>query len=389
MASTIFRAVRHTQLRKSFPRPAPQVIGKLLNADGSPLTLTFARSVKMTLNAAKTRAYLCSTASERFAIVDITDPLNGMRVIGHLNDSTNLNGANSCSLSADERYAFVSCELAGCVTVIDMVDEANPQVVLKFQGPSPGTSLAGAANHRRSGNTLFIPTISRMSVALISCADPLNLAWLSEMRGPTPGTTYSTCRDVELDAVNHLAYAAAEGRKALQVFDWTDTANPVHLLELRDTLNLNAIRGVKISANKQFLWAGIADGVSAAPRGALTTFSLAVPAVPAQLPTTVFGTGAFSDATSMNGLRGIAEYGDYLVTTGDNSLNLHIWNKRSPGTPKLIVQTQGAVKGVDYNHAMGIEIVVKGGKVIALVTMFATNGLDNRGMIAVDTGIAA
>jgi hypothetical protein len=382
-------------LTRSLTRPATAQLGSFIPGNAinprvigvtQPGALTFSRSVNLILNAAKTRCYMGSTANTNFAIFNITSPYGGLPVVGSLADATNLPGANGVALSADERYAFVACEAGASVTVIDMVDEANPAVVLRFRGPTAGTSLAGASNIRRSGNILFVTTITRHSLALIDCTDPLNLVWLTEVRGPTPGTSLNTARDVEIDVANKLAYVASEGRDAITVVDWTTPASAAYVTEVRDTTALNAVRGVLIVGSK--LYCGVADGVSAAPRGALTTLSLATPAAPV-IENAVYGGGAFSDLTSMNGKRGLARYGNYLFTTGDNSLNLMVWSIANPAAPLLIGKTQGAVKGVDYNHPMGIRLMTFGGKVIALVTMFATNSLDNRGLIAVDTGVAA
>jgi hypothetical protein len=298
-------------------------------------------------------------------------------------DATNLPGANGVTLSADERYAFVACEAGASVTVIDMVDEANPVVALRFRGPTPGTSLAGASNIERSGNILFVTTITRMSLALVDCTDPLSLVWITEVRDTT---FFNTSRDVKVDAVNKLAYVAAEGRDAIQIVDWTTPATASRLGEVRDTTNLNAVRGLLIVGTK--LYAGVADGVSAAPRGALSTLDLTTPSAPV-LENTVLGAGSFSDVTSMNGCRGLAVYGTYLFTTGDNSLNFMVWSIANPAAPVLLARTQGVSKGVDFNHPMGISLITFNGKVIALVTMFSTNSADNRGLIAVDTGVAA
>jgi hypothetical protein len=319
--------------------------------------------------------------------------------VANLSDTTNLNGAHACAITADETWAFVTCEGGTSLTSVDISDKANPAVSHRFRGQTAGTSLGGAQMVAidETNHVAAVANYTRDSVAFVDITDPTAMTWLGEFRGATGGTTLNQCRRVSLWPEEQICFfccdATGSGVHRVGAVSY-DPGNSVELWSIATGEATNAVlvesaRGVFFDADNHILWV-CASGDSPF----LGTFSAwqLDPDNPANKPSLLGyyegfnlggGTG-FSQIDSMTAQRSVAFItgtGDkrYAIVPAETPNNITVLDVTDPSA----MARKGVVRDTDHlNAPLGIAINADG---YAFVTSLSS--ADPRGVTKWDLHI--
>jgi hypothetical protein len=291
-----------------------------------------------------------------------------MAVVGQITNATNFNGTHRCVVNDAETWAFTDAEQAQSVCSVNITDKANPVFGQRFQGPTPGTSLAGTSDIQRDGNILVASCYTRDSIAFIDCTDPLNMVWLGEYRGPTAGTSLNQARRVSLDRVNKVAYFACDASSGsthrVGAIDYTNPAAPVGLWFKSDA-QLDAARGVFWDAANSLLWTCSSGGTpfyGQVTAWAINTASLGTnPPKVGHYKASENGATNHTGILTLSGMRSISfiERGGrrYGAIASESPKSLTILDVTDPAA----MTRKGAVINTTVlNGAMGVEIDTDG-----------------------------
>lgn len=254
---------------------------------------------------------------------------------------TSLEGAAGVAIQGD--YAYVGNSTRASLAVIDITHSASPTFMAETRGPVAGTSLASAARVAVAGRYAYVATGGgRNSVAIIDISNPKLPTFLSEFRSSNPATFTVT----DLAVSGPYVYGVTGNNNKLVVVNVSDPRNPVFVSStggISDTVSLAGAIDIFIQGKYAYV---ISSGNTS-----LAIFDISDPANPIE-------TGEISDGTRLAAAQGVAVQGRFAYVAAGNRAGFEVIDVSNPFAPTLVGETRGPVPGETFDGAF--DIVVSG-----------------------------
>jgi hypothetical protein len=152
----------------------PVVVGNLKDATN----LANVEAIRVAGN----RAFVIGETSARFGVLDVSNPA-APSVVTSLVDAVHFGGATNLRLHPDGVTAYVSTLTRASVCSVDITNPAAPAYIAEQRGPTPGSSMNGARDviFSADGNYAFVTCDTANCVAVIDIRDRTNLVWVTNI----------------------------------------------------------------------------------------------------------------------------------------------------------------------------------------------------------------
>jgi hypothetical protein len=178
---------------------------------------------------AGSNAFIACETSARFAVVNISTP-SAPAVVTSLQDTVHFGGATNLRLHPDGVTAWMTTLTRASVCSIDITNPAAPAYIAEQRGPTPGSSMNGARDviFSNDGKYAFVSCDTANCVAVIDITDRTNPLWVTNITHAMIGG----CRGITLSADGKTLYVLGGGNAssgfngALLLFDVSTPSTP-------------------------------------------------------------------------------------------------------------------------------------------------------------------
>jgi hypothetical protein len=159
-------------------------------------------------------------------VIDISNPY-APAVAASLQDATRFSGGTNLRLGADGQTAYFTTLTRASLATVDLSNPLAPAFLAEQRGPTPGSSMNGARDVilSRDGRYAFVTCDTANCVAVIDVSDRTAINWVTSITHAAMGSA----RGIALSADGNTLYVLAGG-SAAQGFNGAllliDVSNP-------------------------------------------------------------------------------------------------------------------------------------------------------------------
>ena len=249
-------------------------------------------------------AYVAAFYASRLTIVDIANPSNP-QIVGSVYDANLMSSVTSVTVSGN--YAYVTARASNRLTIIDISNPNEPLIVGSVQSDS---NFAGASSVQVSGTRAYVASYRRLTIVDVS--NPNSPA--------ITGSVYDGVNFVggaySVDVAGNYAYVTG-GNGYVAAVDISNPSAPVIIGSLTNTDKLRGARSIRVSGNYAYV-------------AAYNTTCFVI--INISNPSSLSISGFICDPNQLNGPNQISVYNNHAYITVSDTASLPV-----TGNGRLIV----------------------------------------------------